>query len=40
MNEQGNGGRSCRYAHDLEMDSFLPMPIVSLRSLKDGIVGQ
>jgi hypothetical protein len=40
MNEQGNGGWSYRYAYDPERDGFMPMPIVSLLSLKDGIVSQ
>jgi SAM-dependent methyltransferase len=40
MTEQGNGGWSYRYAYDPVDDSFMPMPIVSLHSLRDGIVSQ
>jgi SAM-dependent methyltransferase len=38
MNEQGNPGRSYRYALDPERRSAVPIPIISLHALKEGIV--
>jgi SAM-dependent methyltransferase len=38
MNEQGNPGRSYRYALDPVRRSAVPIPIISLHALKDGIV--
>jgi SAM-dependent methyltransferase len=40
MSEQGNGGWSYRFAYDPERDGPVPIPILSLLSLKDRIVSE
>jgi SAM-dependent methyltransferase len=40
MSEQGNAGRSYRFVYDPERNSSIPIPIINLHALKDGIVKQ
>lgn len=39
MDRQGNRGMSYRFMYDPQRDSCLPIPIISLHALKEGIVG-
>ncbi len=40
MSCQGNPGMSYRHAHDPERGSHIPIPIISLHALKEGIVDE